>query len=120
MGPDRDGILKALGQEVASRAATMAQKTSMRLLGVIENMTGDVFGSGGGASLARELGVPLLGTVPLDPLLREAGDSGRPLVAAAPEAAAARAIEAIGTAVDALPREQGQSVGMVRSLPLVS
>ncbi|HYZ78492.1 MAG TPA: Mrp/NBP35 family ATP-binding protein [Gaiellaceae bacterium] len=109
-----------LAQEVASRAATMAQKTSMRLLGVIENMTGDVFGSGGGASLARELGVPLLGTVPLDPLLREAGDSGRPLVAAAPEAAAARAIEAIATAVDALPREQGQSVGMVRSLPLVS
>ena len=109
-----------LAQEVASRAATMAQKTSMRLLGVIENMTGDVFGSGGGASLARELGVPLLGTVPLDPLLREAGDSGQPLVAAAPEAAAAQAIEAIATAVDALPREREQSVGIVKSLPLVS
>src|SRR6266567_789751 len=47
-------------QEVAARAATMAQKTSMRLLGVVENMTGDVFGSGGGAELAEQLDVPLL------------------------------------------------------------
>src|SRR5204862_3079593 len=54
-------------QEVASRAATMAQKTNMRLLGVIENMTGEIFGSGGGQRLADELGVPLLGTIPLDP-----------------------------------------------------
>ncbi|MDQ3890238.1 MAG: Mrp/NBP35 family ATP-binding protein [Actinomycetota bacterium] len=109
-----------LAQEVASRAAMMAQKTSMRLLGVIENMTGEVFGSGGGARLAQELGVPLLGTVPLDPQLREAGDTGQPVVAAAPEAAAARAIAAIATAVDALPREQERSVGIVKSLPLVS
>ena len=40
-------------QEVAARAALMAQKTSMRLLGVVENMSGDVFGSGGGERLAR-------------------------------------------------------------------
>jgi Mrp family chromosome partitioning ATPase len=39
----------------------MAQKTAMRLLGVVENMSGDVFGSGGGERLAEELGVPLLG-----------------------------------------------------------
>jgi ATP-binding protein involved in chromosome partitioning len=64
-------------QEVASRAAVMAQKTSMRLVGVVENMSGDVFGSGGGERLAAELGVPLLGTIPLDPELREAGDEGR-------------------------------------------
>jgi ATP-binding protein involved in chromosome partitioning len=69
-----------LAQEVASRAATMAQKTGMRLLGVVENMSGDVFGSGGGAALASELGLPLLGRIPLDPALREAGDEGRPLV----------------------------------------
>ena len=53
-----------LAQEVASRAATMAQKTGLRVAGVVENMTSDVFGSGGGESLARELGVPLLGQVP--------------------------------------------------------
>jgi ATP-binding protein involved in chromosome partitioning len=67
-------------QEVAARAALMAQKTSMRLLGVVENMSGDVFGSGGGDRLADELGVPLLGRIPLDPRLREAGDAGEPLV----------------------------------------
>jgi ATP-binding protein involved in chromosome partitioning len=73
-------------QEVAARAATMAQKTSMRLVGVVENMSGDVFGSGGGAQLAHELEVPLLGTIPLDSKLREAGDEGRPHVT--PEIAA--------------------------------
>jgi ATP-binding protein involved in chromosome partitioning len=67
-------------QEVAARAALMAQKTSMRLLGVVENMSGDVFGSGGGERLADELGVPLLGTIPLDSRVREAGDAGEPLV----------------------------------------
>src|SRR5213595_3328815 len=71
-------------QEVASRAGVMAQKTGMRLVGVVENMTGDVFGSGGGQRLADELGIPLLGKVPLDPLLRECGDAGEPLMAAAP------------------------------------
>src|SRR5215207_11526165 len=65
-------------QEVASRAGVMAQKTGMRLVGVVENMTGEVFGSGGGERLAAELGVPLLGRVPLDPLLRESGDAGEP------------------------------------------
>src|SRR5438067_9034746 len=63
-------------QEVAARAGAMAQKTSMRLVGVIENMSGDVFGSGGGELLAQELGIPLLGSIPLDTQLREAGDAG--------------------------------------------
>jgi ATP-binding protein involved in chromosome partitioning len=67
-------------QEVAARAALRAQKTSMRLRGVVENMSGDVFGSGGGERLADELGVSLLGTIPLDPRVREAGDVGEPLV----------------------------------------
>ena len=75
-----------LAQDVAARAAAMAQKTNMRLLGVVENMSGDVFGSGGGEELAGELGVPLLGTVPLDPALREQGDAGAPIVSAQPEA----------------------------------
>src|SRR6266576_2898977 len=51
---------QALAQEVASRAATMAQKTGMRVAGVVENMSSDVFGTGGGEQLAAELGVPLL------------------------------------------------------------
>jgi ATP-binding protein involved in chromosome partitioning len=105
-----------LAQDVASRAAAMAQKTNMRLLGVVENMSGDVFGSGGGESLAAELGVPLLGTVPLDPLLREQGDLGAPIVGARPEAESALAIVEIARLIESLRRESG---GIVKSLPLV-
>jgi len=81
-------------REVAARAAVMAQKTSMRLVGVVENMSGDGFGSGGGQRLADELGVPLLATIPLDTRLREAGDAGETLLT--PE------IVALAERVDAL------------------
>jgi ATP-binding protein involved in chromosome partitioning len=105
-----------LAQDVAARAASMAQKTNMRLLGVVENMSGGVFGSGGGEDLSSELGVPLLGTVPLDPALREQGDAGAPVVSAQPEAKSAQAIVAIAQEIEALRRERG---GIVKSLPLV-
>src|SRR5918996_1579768 len=81
-----------LAQEVAARAAAMARKTNMRLLGVVENMSGDVFGEGGGAALAEELDVELLGEIPLDPRLREQADAGIPLVTADPESPTSRAI----------------------------
>src|SRR5262249_10230468 len=100
---------------VASRAATMARKTNMRLLGVVENMSGDVFGTGGGDELASELDVPLLGRVQLDPQLREQGDVGEPIVAAYPDSDTSRAIVEIAEAIDA--RQPG---GIVKSLPLVS
>jgi ATP-binding protein involved in chromosome partitioning len=106
-----------LAQDVASRAAAMARKTNMRLLGVVENMSGEVFGSGGGRELADELGVPLLGTVPLDPALREQGDLGNPVVAARPDSEAAQAILALAQAVDDLRREPAGSI--LKSLPLV-
>jgi ATP-binding protein involved in chromosome partitioning len=104
-----------LAQEVAARAAQMAQKTNMRLLGVVENMTSDVFGSGGGAALADGLGVPLLGQVPLDASLREWGDRGEPAVLAEPESEAARAIVEIAERVRRLAAGQ-----ILKSLPLVS
>jgi ATP-binding protein involved in chromosome partitioning len=106
-----------LAQDVAARAAAMAQKTNMRLLGVVENMSGDVFGSGGGEELAGELGVPLLGTVPLDPALREQGDAGAPIVSALPEAESAQAIVAIAQEIEELRR--APAPGIVKSLPLV-
>ncbi|MDQ3067174.1 MAG: Mrp/NBP35 family ATP-binding protein [Actinomycetota bacterium] len=90
-----------LAQEVAIRAAVMAQKTGQKLVGVVENMTGEMFGSGGGAKLADELGVPLLGVVPLDAALRAAGDLGVPVVEAAPESESARAIVAIAESLAA-------------------
>ena len=103
-----------LAQEVASRAAVMAQKTGLRLLGVVENMTSDVFGTGGGQNLADELEVPLLGTVPLDARVREAGDAGTPIVMADPDAPPAQAISEIARTIDA-----SRVGGFTRTLPLV-
>jgi ATP-binding protein involved in chromosome partitioning len=80
-------------QKVARLSAAMAAKVNLPVRGVIENMswfTGDdgkryeIFGSGGGAALADELGVPLLGQLPLVPALREGGDDGRPIAAVDP------------------------------------
>ena len=104
-----------LAQEVASRAATMAQKTGMRVVGVIENMTSDVFGSGGGERLANELGVPLLGNVPLDARVREASDAGEPLVTRDPDSEPAQAILALARVID-----ESRAGGFTRTLPLVS
>ena len=104
-----------LAQDVASRAGMMARQTNLRIVGVVENMSGEVFGSGGGAALADELNVPLLGEVPLDPLVREQGDAGEPIVAAHPDSEAAQIIVSIAEAIDAR-REAGS---IVKSLPLV-
>jgi ATP-binding protein involved in chromosome partitioning len=104
-----------LAQDVASRAASMARKTNMRLLGVIENMTGEVFGSGGGEALASQLDIPLLGQVPLDPLLREQGDLGEPIVSSHPESETAQTIVAIAESIEAR-RDAGS---ILKSLPLV-
>ena len=92
-------------QQVAVRAAQMAQKTGMRLVGAIENMSylsgsgEEIFGSGGGEALAEEIGAPLLGRVPLDPRLRESTDEGEPLVATDPESETSRAIREIAGAI---------------------
>ena len=104
-----------LAQEVAARAALMARKTNMHLIGVVENMTSEVFGSGGGERLASELGVPLLGQVPLDVRLREAGDRGEPLVSAQPEADAAVAIAAVAEAILAT-----RPPGAIKPLPVLN
>jgi ATP-binding protein involved in chromosome partitioning len=90
-----------LAQEVAARAATMAERIGQKVLGVVENMSGETFGTGGGATLADELGVPLLATIPLDTALREAGDTGTPVVEAHPESPAARALTALAETVAA-------------------
>ena len=96
--------------EVAERAGSIALQTRQRLVGVVENMSWlelpdgsrmEPFGSGGGRavsdSLTRILGapVPLLGQVPLESAVRECGDSGTPVVLAAPESAAAQALRAV-------------------------
>jgi ATP-binding protein involved in chromosome partitioning len=111
-------------QQVAVRAAHMARKTNMRLLGVVENMsfragTGEeLFGSGGGDALAVEVETDLLGRIPFDPRLAALADVGEPIVLAEPEAEVSQAIMGLAEAIAATKREQG--VGIVKPLPLVS
>ncbi len=101
-------------QKVAARVADMARRSYLKVLGVIENMSvftcehGSeyaLFGSGGGADLASELGVPLIATVPLEPAVSEANDTGKPLSVAAPDsgAGAAFAAAALRISDDLLP-----------------
>ncbi len=91
-------------QKVAARVADMARRSFMPVVGVIENMSGftteegrhyALFGEGGGQALADDLGVPLLGKVPLDPQVVSGGDDGRPVVRAQPDSPAAQAISDI-------------------------
>jgi ATP-binding protein involved in chromosome partitioning len=92
---------QATAQKVARRAAQMAHKVSLEIVGVIENMSGftaptgeryALFGEGGGQELADELDVPLLGKVPLTMPLRQHADAGVPLVVENPDDPAAQAI----------------------------
>jgi ATP-binding protein involved in chromosome partitioning len=91
-------------QKVAQRAAYMARKVNLAVIGVIENMSWftcdhgeryELFGSGGGEQLAQDLEVPLIGQVPLVPALRAGADEGRPIVVDDPDSESARAITAI-------------------------
>ena len=103
-------------QKVAAMSAKMAEKVNLPVRGIIENMsffTGDdgtryeIFGSGGGQELADELGVPLLGQLPLLTALREGGDDGRPITAVDPESETARAFHEIARriAVEMKPKK---------------
>jgi ATP-binding protein involved in chromosome partitioning len=104
-------------QKVARLSAAMAAKVNLPVKGVIENMswfTGDdgkryeLFGHGGGQELADELGVPLLGQIPLVQSLREGGDDGRPITVASPESESARIFHDIARKVaeDMKPRKK--------------
>jgi ATP-binding protein involved in chromosome partitioning len=95
-------------RRVAQRTAYMAKKLNIPMRGVIENMSWlsgpdgtrqFLFGEGGGAQLAGELGVPLLGRVPLDPALRAGGDDGRPITVTDPDSEVARAFSEIAAAL---------------------
>jgi ATP-binding protein involved in chromosome partitioning len=90
---------------VAQRAAKMAERVNMDVVGVIENMSGfapepggptiDVFGRGGGLRLAEQLGVPLLGEIPIDVAVREGSDAGEPVVRSRPDTPSAKVLREI-------------------------
>ena len=115
--------------EVAERAGAIASQTHQRVAGVIENMSylvcahcgeqTEVFGSGGGATVAAALSrlggtqVPLLGQVPLDVRLREGGDAGMPLVLSDPDSPAALALRKIADEIGARGRSlAGRHLGL--------
>ncbi len=119
---------QAAAAEVAERAGAVALQTHQRLVGVVENMSWlelpsgermEVFGSGGGQTVADSLtrlvgaSVPLLGQIPLDTRVREAGDAGTPVVLTDPDAPAAAAIRAVADRL-ALRRESllGKPLGL--------
>src|SRR5437667_345433 len=118
----RGAVIVTTPQEVAVgdslRGAKMFERVGVPVLGVVENMSfyvcphcGErtaIFLAGGGTRLADELGVPLLGEVPLQAQLADLADTGRPIVAAQPDSPAARALDAIARriadALAAVPR----------------
>jgi len=112
--PLSGGLIVTLPQKIsledARRGLEMFRSMDVAILGVVENMSAlelpdgtrlEVFGSGGGERLAAEAGVPFLGTVPMDPQVRVAGDGGTPVVVAHPESAAGQALDRIARALAA-------------------
>ena len=92
--PLTGGIIVTSPQAVAvadaMRGATAFQRMEVPILGVVENMAGEIFGSGGGQEAAKKLRVDFLARIPLDARVRAGGDSGDPIVIAAPDSAVAR------------------------------
>ena len=119
-------VMVTTPQEVAlvdvARGIQMFETTHAPVIGVLENMSGfacpscghhsDIFGVGGGKRTSDRYGVPFLGTVPIDPLVRESGDAGRPVVVSHPESAPAQAfIEVADTVVRFLQAKAATSQG---------
>jgi ATP-binding protein involved in chromosome partitioning len=115
----RGAVIVTTPQEVAVgdalRGAKMFQRVNVPVLGIIENMSwfecphcgkpSALFGAGGGERLAAELGLPLLGQIPLYPRIMEGADRGQPLVVADPQSSAAKALEAVAGRVRELSAE---------------
>ncbi|MEM1981867.1 MAG: Mrp/NBP35 family ATP-binding protein [Candidatus Hadarchaeales archaeon] len=104
--PEMDGVLlltspSELSTLVVGRAVGFSKKMGVKILGVVENMSGftcpkcgetlRIFGEGGGRRMAEEFGIPFLGEIPLDPKLSEDSDRGEPFILKRPEAPAAKA-----------------------------
>ncbi len=92
---------QAVSLEDASRGLEMFRTLEVPILGVIENMRGEFFGSGGGEDLARITKVPFLGAVPMEQSVRIGSDTGKPVVISRPDSDAAKALRSIAEQVAA-------------------
>lgn len=112
--PLSGGVIVTLPQQVsvedAERGLQMFKEMNVPVLGVVENMsylalpdgtTMDLFGTGGGKSMADRLGVPFLGQIPIEPAVRVGGDTGKPITTHHPDSAAAAALSSVAEAIAA-------------------
>ena len=111
--PLSGGLIVTTPQDVAladvRRGIAMFRQVNAPVLGLVENMSfhlcpgcgarADIFGHGGGADMARQAGIPFLGEIPLVRAIREAGDAGLPIVAAAPSHPQSRAFREVAERV---------------------
>jgi len=107
---------QAVSLEDASRGLQMFVQLDVPILGVIENMTGEIFGRGGGEAMASAAGVPFIGSLPMDPQVRIGGDSGKPVVISQPDCEAAHALREIAGTVAA--RISLAALGPGNSIPI--
>ncbi len=103
--PITGGIIVTTPQAVsvsdAQRGATAFAHLDVPILGVIENMSGEIFGSGGGRIVAEGMGVEYLGSVELDPHVRIGGDAGQPIVVSEPNSETARTLRMLARKIAA-------------------
>jgi len=113
--PEMDGVIivtipSEVSQDVVKKAVNFARKMGIPIIGIVENMSymvcpkcGEkigVFGLDGGKKIASDMDVPFLGSIPLDPLVSTAMDSGTPFIASQPESRAARDFDSIVTKIE--------------------
>ena len=109
--PDMDGVLIVVTpQEVAildaTKAINFARQMQKNVAGIIENMAGEIFGTGGGKKVADKYNVPFLGSIPMDANIVKCGDSGTPFVLEYKDSEAAKAFNEV---VDNLQKVLGES-----------
>jgi ATP-binding protein involved in chromosome partitioning len=110
---------QAVSLEDASRGLEMFRTLEVPILGIIENMRGEFFGSGGGEDLARVAKVPFLGAVPMESSVRIGGDTGVPIVVSSPDSTAAMALRsaaelvAARVSVEALSQKNAPTINVV-------
>jgi ATP-binding protein involved in chromosome partitioning len=108
--PEMDGVIivtipSEVSEDVVRKAVTFSRKMDVPILGIVENMSDvvcphcgqsfEVFGDGGGERVSSDMGIPLLGKIPLDPQISAAMDAGTPFIAAQPDTPAANEFRSI-------------------------
>ena len=119
--PEMDGVVivtipSEVSQDVVKKAVTFARKMEVPIMGIVENMSGiicphcsekvNVFGSGGGEKVARDMDVPFLGSIPLDPRISTMADAGTPFIMMEPDSPAAEAFKKIVEKVETFSEEK--------------